>query len=75
MVLWKGKESVMSTQPMCKTCQSVVVQGGRGTTCVNCWEVESRICAYLRSSRGLRKVLAAIQNELSNDNHLPFVER
>lgn len=59
----------MSEQPMCQTCRRVVVQGGRGTKCVNCWEVEHRICHYISSSRGLRKVLAAIHNEMSNDKH------
>lgn len=59
----------MSAQPMCKTCQSIVVHGEYGTLCVNCWEVERRICAYLRSPRGLRKVLAAIHNEISDDKH------
>lgn len=61
----------MSQQQMCATCQSVVVQGGGhvNSLCVNCWEVEHRICAYLRSPRGLRKVLAAIHNEMSNEKH------
>lgn len=64
---------VTTKQNMCKTCQNVVVQefsGGYGNVkCVNCWEVEHRICAYIRSPKGLRKVMAAIHNELSNDTH------
>lgn len=66
----------MSQQPMCRTCRSVTVDQSLGVghqsggLCANCWEVERRLPGYLRHARGLRIVMALVQQELNDEAHL-----
>ncbi len=52
----------MGKKLICPTCRRPVTDWVFKTygQCENCWEVESRIDEYLRSSRGEQKVIKAL---------------